>query len=287
MHDARPFLSVLAWPEGYGRELVAQLLADTSGVDYETLKLRLGQAPPTVIGQVDPVAASRALFALIEEGGDGFAPTFTDLAALGPTLKIRDLRIEDGEIHLDLWRAESVVVAREEVEILVRAHLRGSVKERMIRPVPGPSGTTLDQARRARAELAWGIGGAMGLAIDFTGGYIDNAGQAFEKRVKTSDKLDIHSRGGRVFQIDGDKFGFRALGDLRGQGDRTNMDRMCELLSLIAPDEIVDPYFPLFSPPPGHDRLRLPGMILNHEDPAFAFYSRWAALMYRYLKRGW
>ena len=58
---------------------------------------------------------------------------------------------------------------------------------------------------------------------------------------------------------------------------------MCELFASRAPDAIVDPYFSLFKPPPGYKRLRLPGMKINDEDPAFAYYSRWAALMYRHV----
>lgn len=126
-------------------------------------------------------------------------------------------------------------------------------------------------------------GGAAGLALSFGRGYAANARDAVVRSIQTSDKLDIHTKDGKVYQIDGDKFGFQVLGDLRAHTDKANMDQMCELLSHIAPDEIVDPYFSLWKPPAGHHRLRLPEMRRNNEDPAFAFYSRWAALMYRYL----
>jgi hypothetical protein len=48
-------------------------------------------------------------------------------------------------------------------------------------------------------------------------------------------------------------------------------------------DAVVDPYFPLWRPAPAFERLRLPLSRLNEEDPAFAFYSRWSALMYRHV----
>ena len=103
------------------------------------------------------------------------------------------------------------------------------------------------------------------------------------RQVQTSDKLDVHTTDGSVFQIDGDKFGYSILGDLRGHSDRHNMDQMFELLAHLAPDAIVDPYFKLWTPPAGHHRLRLPDMKANNDDPAFAFYSRWVALLYRHL----
>jgi hypothetical protein len=46
--DLWPFLSIVAWPDGYEREQVVQLLAAFRGLDEETLRMRLGQRPPAV-----------------------------------------------------------------------------------------------------------------------------------------------------------------------------------------------------------------------------------------------
>ena len=43
----------------------------------------------------------------------------------------------------------------------------------------------------------------------------------------------------------GNKFDFSILGDLKGYGDKANMDSLCELLCHLAPDEVVDDYFKL------------------------------------------
>ncbi len=69
----------------------------------------------------------------------------------------------------------------------------------------------------------------------------------------------------------------------RFSSDNVNIDRMCELMSHLAPDAVIDPYFSLWSAPPGYQRLRLKNMRINNDDPAFAFYSRWAALLYRHV----
>ena len=126
----------------------------------------------------------------------------------------------------------------------------------------------------------------MGLAVKYGAAYALSDGPTVTHQTTQSDKLDVHTTDGRVFQVDGDKFGYRVLGDLRKHGDKANMDAMLELLSHLAPDEIVDPYYSLWSAPPGHDRLRLPMMKINNDDPRFAFYSRWVALMYRQIMRG-
>ncbi len=98
-----------------------------------------------------------------------------------------------------------------------------------------------------------------------------------------AEKLDIHLKDGRVLQVDGDRFAFEILGTVRGLTDRENMDRLSELLAKAAPHAIVDPYFPLWKPPAEAKRMRLPRMLVNKDDPDFAFYSRWVAVMYRHM----
>jgi len=286
--DASPFLTVIAWPDGWDREAVAQLLAREAGLDLPTLRLRLGRAPPMMIGQVDAPVAGAAITALIARGGDAFAPTLADMTALGPTLKIKDMRLVEGNLELDLWSGLSTTIRREQVQILIRAHLRKSATT-VTHPsmhAPGRLGSA------GRVHLVGGLGlgvglGAMGLAAAYGASYSANASFGDVQRdVKTSDKLDIHTPEGSIYQIDGDRFAYLILGELRGQGDKNNMDKMCELLTHLAPDPIVDPYFPLWRAPAGYRRLRLPDMKRNREDPAFAFYSRWAALMYRHVMGG-
>jgi hypothetical protein len=283
--DPRPFLSLIAWPEGHDRSEVVTLLAETTGLDARTLHVQVGHAPPRIVGQFDPDVAGRAIEAIREAGGDAFAPTLGDLAAFGETLKIRDLRLEDGVLVVDLWRGPTATIRREQVEILIRAHLTQTDT-----PEAGHLAASARRARLGSAGLGLGLGlglhGATGIAIPLGGGYLANVGAGREPRLTTSDKLDVHTRDGRVYQIDGDKFGYRVLGELRGHSDRENMDRMTELLAHVAPDEIVDPYFSLWSPPIGYKRLQIPRQHINRDDPAFAFYSRWSALMYRHLIRG-
>jgi hypothetical protein len=62
------------------------------------------------------------------------------------------------------------------------------------------------------------------------------------------------------------------------------MDKMLELLKHLAPTAVVDEYFRLWKEPPRFEKMRLPLMKINQEDHAFAFYSRWAGLMYEHLR---
>ena len=262
MHqDPHPFLTIVSWPDGYDRRQLAQLLADCSGLDPHDLRYRLGQPPPMILGQIEADIAHRAIAGLTQRGGDAFALTLDDLAALGPTLKIKELRVNSaGNLDVGLWEGLSTTLRRDQVQILVRGHLRKTVKG-PARPIRMDSMTASEPlARRAMAE-----------------------GARPTRSLKTSDKLDIHTTDGSVYQVDGDRFDFQILGDLKGYSDKTNMDQLCELLSHLAPDEVVDHYFGIWRAPPGYDRLRLPESRPDGDDPAFAFYSRWAALMYRHV----
>lgn len=259
--DPRPYLSVVAWPGGFERDEVARLLAEAGVLDLPTLRMRLGQDPPMVLAQIEAATADRAVETLIGRGGDGFAFTLDDLAALGPTLRLKDLRVVEGGLDVDLWYGLGTTLALKDLQILIRAHLHRSVTKRR----EPPRLTSMHRRHRTwdsvKAEIEASV----------------------TKEVETSDKLDIHTADGSVYQIDGDKFSYTALGDLRGHADKANMDSMLELLGHLAPDAVVDGYFTLWRPPPGHERLRVPDARTNKDDPAFAFYSRWSALTYRHV----
>jgi hypothetical protein len=276
------FFSVILWPPGMDRDGVAELLSPVLGVDTATLRLRLGRQPPSILGLLGPREARAGVGAMLDAGGDAFAPAMGDIEALGPTIKLRDMHVADGGFYLVPWRAQPLHVAVGEVRVLVRATLR----ERQMIPGELPATGTLAALLRSRplaAAYAWG--GASGLALVFA---TDTLREEVElkalpqRAVRTSEKLDLHTGAG-VFQIDGDKFGFEVLGVDRSQGDRVNLDRTCDLIAGLVPGVIIDPYFSLWRPPPGHDRLRLPQMRINDEDPAFAFYSRWTYLLYRHM----
>lgn len=266
------YLTIIAWPEGWDRERVADHLAPAVGTDARTILSRL-RPPPGILALLGDDQSVAGAMAMQEVGGDGFTCSLDDLAALGPTLKIKDLDVIDGTLEVQLWRGAPTRLDPSEIDVLVRVHL-SSTQGRSSTPPPEFDGL---------ASMQWGAGGSRGWAgrLHARRRYADFA--TSDRRVRISHKLDVHTRDGRVFQIDGDKFGFRVLGELRGGSDNVNIDRMCDLLVHLSPDIVVDPYFELWRPPPGYEALQLPLMQVNGDDPAFAFYSRWAAMMYRHV----
>ncbi|MEO1130401.1 MAG: hypothetical protein AAFX05_11945 [Planctomycetota bacterium] len=260
----RPYLTVVLLPEGMSRQQAATVLAASGVTDEVTAYQRLAKEPPMILGQFDPGPAHRAAIDMIKVGGDAMCITLDDLVRVGETRRIKDLRIGHGGIEYDLWRGEGGFLAFDAMKVLVRARLRSTTS----RPVdPGPN-------------VGFNIGGPLDAGVDFDG---SDAGATNVKTTHLSDKLDIHAYDGSVYQIDGDKFGYGVLGELRGHSDGQNMDQMCELLHHLASHVIVDDFYSLFKPPPGYHRMQLPRMKLQQEDPGFAFYSRWTALVYRHV----
>lgn len=280
--DASPFLTVITWPEGWDRETAAELLAREAGLDPPTLRLQLGRPPPMIIGQIDSAAARRATEAIIRHGGDAFAPILSQMGALGPTRKIRDLRLGGEGIRIDLWRGPPAAIDPGEIQIIVRGTMSESKLDRPPLGAMSLLGASTANPRTRAMAIGWGYGGAYGLAFGLYSAWQGGEFQP-ERSLHVSHKLDVHTADGRVFQIDGDKFAYGVLGPLRGYSDNENIDKMCEFFVHLNPEAVVDPYFRLFRPPPGHKRLRLPDMKINRDDPVFAFYSRWAALMYRHV----
>lgn len=281
-HDPRPFLTVIAWPDGFGRAELAALLSSYCELDPATLRLRLGPNGPSIVGQVSQVAADRAMQAVLRAGGDAFAPTLNELASLGPSLLIKDMSIrDDGHLDVELWNGLCTTIRREQVQILIRGQLKESMREQLpsaSRTLPRPQ-TMIGGFRGAAVASALG---AMGTAAMLGWGSVSDPGPMSTKQVRVQNKLDMHTTDGSVYQIIGSRFSFQVLGERRQPTDLANMDLLVDLLSHLAPDEIVDPYYPLWRPPPGHHRLRLPKSRAP-SDPAFEFYSRWAALMYRHV----
>lgn len=275
----RAFLTIIRWPDGLDRHARALLLARASGIDEVTLRVRIGQSPPAILGSIPRERAVAAARAVRAAGGDAFAPAMADIEALGESIKIRRLLPAGGSFRAELWNGNSVHLDGSAIEVIIRARL----SETKVAPQPSTLvSTTTDSLMNPYLGTGWALGGGYGLALGFAASYSDLA-PAAEKRSRLSEKLDIHLNSRTVLQVDGDKFGFEVLGLNKGLTDSINIDRLCELLIESAPHAIVDPYFSLWKPPPDVRRLRLPRMMVNNDDHAYAFYSRWAALMYRHM----
>ena len=61
------------------------------------------------------------------------------------------------------------------------------------------------------------------------------------------------------------------------------MNQTTDFFKSLAPNAALDTYFDSFNAPPTSRNFHTTNSTINKENPTFAFYSRWAALVYRYL----
>lgn len=272
------FPTVITWPEGWDDAAIIELAAGSGVIDPATARLLIARTPPFILGSVDRDQSAALTRAIRSAGGDAFSPSLGDLAALGLTMKIRDLRLVDCNLEVDIWRGLTTTIRRDQVQFLVRGRITSNADDDRNQRIADQVRANVEDATRF-TRYGWAARFAAERNISrlrndpATGG------------LTVSEKLDIHLPNGSVFQVDGDKFSFTILGQRRGHSDTVNMDLLTELIAHISPDEVVDQYFELFRPPPGHHRLfqLVPELRRNREDPAFAFYSRWSALLYRHV----
>lgn len=270
-------------PEGMGRDQFAALLAREVGLDEQTMRMRLVRQPPVMLGTLAPDIAGCAVRAIERAGGEAIAPSLTDIEALGESINVRQLEQRHDGFLVHPRRAESRVLRFEEIDVVIRGAVRRADTSRADRTVGGMFDMLVQLG-----SVRTGAHGSPAMAAAFAGdesfGFkIEGGEQPSRPQRRLSHKLDLHHRDGRVYQVDGDRFGFCVLGAERAYSDQQNMDRLCAVISERAPHAVFDPYFSLWSAPPETGRLRLKGMALHREDPAFAFYSRWMALVYRRL----
>ena len=277
----RAWLTVIAWPEQYAaRSQLLDTLAEMLHSDTPTMRHHADRSPPTVLGWFSRPTSEAAVKPIVDSGGDAIVMSLDDVQSLGPTMKIKDIRIEPAGLTFDCWRADSVTIDPGDIDVIVRATMQEQ------HGTPESTTTLTGEIVDGRQSVIGGTLEAWAIGRRAASQFADWS--TMDRRVDTSHKLDVHVRNqngqASVYQIDADKFAFRILGDLRGHSDNTNIDRMCEFIQHLNSDVIVDAYFPLWKPPPGAQRLRLPMMQYNKEDPSFAFYSRWATIIYRTLR---
>ena len=232
------FLSVLQLPGTVDRKTLVALIAEQSGIDAPTLRLRMGQRLPAIVGCVPPADAERAAAALAEVGGEMFLVSVDDLRRFGTAVEVRSLEIRDGRLSLDVGDGFRAEVDPADILTLVRAQTR--------RDTTKPPGRT---ARLNSLQAADPIARRSAAQAD----------AAYGRTTSTREYLDLHTTSGAIFRVCGETFRFDVLGELRGHSAKANTDRLFELISHLAPDAIEDDFFKLWKPPPECAGLDLGG----------------------------
>lgn len=272
------YLNLISLPPGMNREQGAEFVADSGVCDARTVWTRLGHACPLILGWFEFEAARSASSTIRAAGGDAFVCTLEEIQALGATLRLKRLsRVDEQSWRAELWRGEPIEFTTDSIWLLVRASIG--------RSTAGLGGASNVETAMPRAGL---LAADILLDTPVTLAGVINMGmtaKAPEPTRHRSERLDLHLADHAILQIDGGKFDFSVLQSLKGSSDKANVDQVFRLMGQASVESIKDDFFRLWRPPLNLSRFRLPTMLINNEDPAFAFYSRWAALMYRSMTR--
>ncbi len=134
----RGLLTIIRWPKGLDRNERARFLALASGIDEATLRLRIGQTPPSIVGTIDRNLALKAAKAVRQAGGDAFAPTLAEIEALGETRKIKRLLPSGIGFRAEMWNGETIHIEGALIDVIVRGRVEEQRREPDIHPIIPP-----------------------------------------------------------------------------------------------------------------------------------------------------
>lgn len=275
--DPGMLLTIIEAPPGWGDAEFVQVLALAGLVDEKTARAKRLREPPCLVGLCETRRARFVVDHVVRAGGDAMCCGMDAIAGLGATVKVKHFDVEPGVLVGTLWKGGAFRVALGDVQVLVRGNVRVARKRSAIHDADigtfgagyGGYQSEFSMVTHAQADAE-----------------LERARSRSRGSTEISAKLDLHASDGTVYQIDGDKFAYLALGDMKTQGDVNNMDRLLDLLEHVCGNAVSDRVFDAFRGPPQLRRFRIPEMKRNNDDPLFAFYSRWIATVYRHVA-GW
>ncbi len=263
-------LSILAWPDGATRDDRIEALVASAGIEPYDARLAAAKDAPCIVGLIDEATAGHVTGALAGYGVTCFAPTAATIRSIPPTLFARRIERQTGGsgqgFKIETWSNQRASISGRDIYLIVRAKLR----KRGL----GPERTEVDINYYGAAA---GPGPGMVTVSEHS---------KRDPRTSIRDILEVYDRRGARFRVDGSKFNFDVLGEMRGHSDNENADRVALMVAGTNPDALVDMAFTEFScgpqlakrflePLTGPDRMRF------ELDPTFELYSKWCFLMHK------
>lgn len=264
--DERAFLTVIAWPGGFGEQERAQTLVECAGMDLYQAKLASRRNTPGIMRELDAQYRDRVLHAMHERGVLSIAPTQFEIDAY-----------PEGELMLSIDQfpdadpARFVVMPREgepwtftseQVWLVVSGRLR-TTKVTIEEPENqsyGYYGVEADIVRRASEGPA-----------------------RASKQIRVQPAIDLHvrtDRGPRLARLIGPRTRVGIVGD-ESRPSLLDNTQPLDMIEALMPNARIDREFLDFDPPSSlRKRVNRRGGDSNIEKPEyFAFYSSWVALI--------
>ncbi len=253
------FLSLIGRPTVITEERIVQALMPIVNHDEATLTAQCSGMPPLVISPFPGPIARAAVAALENIHCTTFAPTLNDLHDLGPTMKIRAVHLDESGIIFETWQDHLQRVEPTDFRLLVSKYAPPSAAD-----LENPDSPEDSAIRHSPTAI-----------------HFRNMPKLSPRKQDAA--LDLHTKDGRVFQVDAKQFAFDILGSRKQESNHDNMVALQKELDALFPKTPLDTNFAKFNLPQGYKRLKLSRAALNNEQLDFAYYSRWLALAYQHV----
>ena len=270
----KKYLGVLILPNTADLTNIAHHVSGITGLDAKNIKNRLLGGAPAILGSVTSSAATHAVKWMHAHGIESGTTSDQEIKDQGTPLVVRDIEVKEGELGIKPLRGEKFSIRFNSVRTIVYGNLG----------LPKP------QSKSDRTSHIENKAWELPLATPITGHVISRQNINSAKAKSNASKslrqiIDLHCyQDGewKLLRIDGNKQGWRHLGNARGYSDLINAKKTLELFSIILSSATCDECFREFVPP------KESRMQIHKETPreirAFDFYSRWIARMHVWLR---
>ena len=266
INEERAFLTVIAWPGGFGEQERAATLVECAGMDPYQAKLASRRNTPGIVRELDARFHDRVLHAMHDRGVLSIAPTQSEIDAY-----------PEGELMLSIEQfpdadpARFVVMPRE-------GEAWTFTSEQVWLVVAGRLRTTKVTIEEPENQSS----GYYGVEADIVRRASEGPARA-SKQIRVQPAIDLHvrtERGPRVARLIGVRTRVGIVGDANRPSLLDNTPPL-DMIEALMPHARVDREFLDFDPPSTlRKRVNKRGGDSNIEKPEyFAFYSAWIALI--------
>ena len=255
---------------------LAEVLAEATGKPTIDLLRNLRRVLPAILAEIPVAATPGALAAAERLGGEACAPSLVDLQVHGEVILTKHLTPGSDYFGVEPWRGEAFVVKPSDLRSIVFGVIMEGSQARQ--QTTGGEVSTM-----GNLGLQATVGGPVVESRDL--GRSISAGNKNAKAKGSRVVIDLHFTGSsprRIVRIDGNKQGWRFLGEARAHTDIANGAKAMVMFQSLAPHATPDECFSQFNCPVSSRRLKVPG--IPPEIREFDFYSRWIGHIHRVLR---
>ncbi len=268
------YLGVLILPKKADLQSISRQIASLTELDAKNIQNRLLGGVPAIIGSVKPSQAKAAIQWMVSQGIEAAVTHDGNLKKRGKPSIIKNLQVMEGRLEIECLRDPAFSVPFSSVRSIVHGNL----------------GLRKPQTKSDRSSHIENQAWEFPLATPIIGQVISRQNIHSARAKSNASKslrqiIDLHCLENgkwKLLRIDGDKQGWRHLGDAKGYSDLANSKKTLELFSVILSTATCDECYREFVVP--KEARHQIYKDIPRDLRFFDFYSRWISCMHTTLR---